>query len=110
MTQSLAAARELLHSGHLRAAGSVAGVLIQRHLATVTDDRGLRPTKRNPGIADYNDQLRNGGVIDQPTWRRIQLLGDIRNICSHNKKMDPTSEQVRDLLDGTDWVIATVGN
>lgn len=47
-------------------------------------------------------------IIDVPTWRHICLLGDIRNLCEHDKKQEPTSEQVNDLIVGTDKIIKTV--
>jgi hypothetical protein len=47
-------------------------------------------------------------VIDVPQWRFISLLGDLRNLCSHNKDKEPTEQQVADLVDGTDKVLKTV--
>ena len=42
------------------------------------------------------------------TRRHIQLLGDIRNLCDHDKKQEPTKDQVQTLIDGTDKIIKTV--
>ena len=74
----------------------------------------LHISKRNyyfekaPVIRDYNDVLKNEGVIDIPTWRFIQMLADIRNLCDHNKTEDPTKENLKDLIDGTDKIIKMV--
>jgi hypothetical protein len=99
------AARELLKNKFLRGAGAIAGVVLEKHLRQVCDNHNVKIVKKNPGIADLNDALKNSGVIDVPQWRHITLLGDYRNLCDHSKYKDPTTEQVTDLLDGTDKVI-----
>ena len=68
----------------------------------------MKVLKENPGINDLNQLLKDGGVIDVPQWRQITLLGDIRNICDHNKQKEPTEQQVTDLIDGADKVLKTV--
>lgn len=104
----LGAARELLKGKFLRAAGAVAGVVLEKHLRQVCDDRAIKITKKNPTISDLNELLKSNGAIDIPQWRHISLLGDIRNVCCHNKQKEPTAEQVTDLIDGTDKVIKTI--
>lgn len=102
------AGRELAKNRFLRAAGAIAGVVLEKHLRQVCDDHGVKVTKKNPGIGDLNELLKANGVIDVPQWRHISLLGDIRNLCDHNKQKEPTAAQVDDLLDGTDKVIKTI--
>jgi hypothetical protein len=65
-------------------------------------------SKKNPGISDFNDLLKSEGVIDVPVWRFIQHLADLRNLCDHSRKPDPTEAQVTDLIDGVKRVIKTV--
>jgi hypothetical protein len=101
-------ARELLKNGFLRAAGAVAGVVLERHLAEVCDSHKVAIRKKNPGIADFNDALKAAGVIEVPQWRNIQLLGDIRNLCDHNKTKEPSKEQVGELIDGCAKILKTV--
>lgn len=101
-------ARELLRNKFLRAAGAVAGVVLEKHLRQVCDDHSIKILKKNPGINDLNQLLRDAAVIDVPQWRHITLLGDIRNLCDHNKQKEPTVEQVTDLIDGTDKVLKTI--
>jgi hypothetical protein len=101
-------ARELLKSKFLRAAGAIAGVVLEKHLQQVCDDHNVNVTKKNPGINDLNQLLKDAGVIDVPQWRHVTLLGDIRNICDHNKQKEPTEAQVVDLIDGTDKVLKTI--
>ena len=55
-----------------------------------------------------NDALKEGGVIDIPQWRFIQRLGDLRNLCDHNKDREPTKDEVAELIDGVDKLTKTV--
>lgn len=101
-------ARHLLKNKFLRAAGAIAGVVLEKHLRQVCADHAVKVTKKNPGINDLNQLLKDNDVIDVPQWRHITFLGDIRNICDHNKQKEPTDEQVSDLIDGTDKVLKTI--
>lgn len=104
----LDAARELLKNKFLRAAGAIAGVVLEKHLHQVCDDRSIVISKKNAGISDLNELLKANGVIDIPQWRHITLLADIRNLCDHNKKKEPTVNQIEDLITGTDKVLKTI--
>lgn len=104
----LSAADELLKAGFLRASGAMCGVILEKHLSEVCAKHKLSLRKKSPTINDYNEELKNAGVIDLPTWRHIQLLGDLRNLCCHDKKSEPTKDQAKDLLDGTTKICKTV--
>ena len=104
----LDAARELAKNKFARAAGAVAGVVLERHLNEVCVSHNVMPRKKAPTIADLNDALKDANVIEIPQWRAIQYLGDLRNLCSHNKKSEPTPSQVEDLLAGVAKVAETV--
>lgn len=108
LDSELEAAEHLAKSKFYRAAGAVAGVVLERHLGQVCADRQITLAKKNPTISDFNESLKAGGVIDVPQWRFVQHLADIRNICDHAKTPDPTAEQVLDLLSGVKKVIKTV--
>lgn len=94
----LGAAKELAKNKFTRAAGALAGVVLERHLAQVCENHGIKVTKQTPGIADLNNALKEANVIDVPQWRFVQHLADIRNLCDHDKKREPTTEQVDDLV------------
>ena len=96
----LEAAKALVKHDFLRAAGALAGVVMERHLAQVCDNHGIPLHKKTPSIADFNDKLKEAEVIDISQWRFNQHLGDIRNLCDHDKDAEPTKEQVNDLVDG----------
>ena len=104
----LGAANELLKAGFLRASGAMCGVILEKHLSEVCAKHEISLRKKSPTINDYNEELKNTGVIDLPTWRYIQLLGDLRNLCCHDKKSEPTKNQAKDLLDGTTKICKTV--
>jgi hypothetical protein len=57
-------ADELLNKGFLRAAGAVAGVVLEGHLGEVCTKHSIKVMKKSPTIADYNDALKAANVID----------------------------------------------
>ncbi|MGH4051265.1 MAG: hypothetical protein ACREVX_07915 [Clostridium sp.] len=101
-------AKYLLKQGFLRAAGAICGVIIEKHFETVCNNHNLKLSKKEPTISDYNDGLKNAGIIQTELWRFIQRMGDLRNLCDHNKKQEPTKENVEDLIDGTDKIIKSI--
>jgi hypothetical protein len=103
---TLDAARRLMQV-NLRAAGTLAGVVLEEHLQRVAKDRKLK-VKASPTVSDLNEPLRQAGAYDVPTWRRIQHLADLRNLCAHKKAADPTKDQVTQLIDGVNWTVKTV--
>jgi hypothetical protein len=60
----LDAAKELAKHGFARAAGALAGVVLERHLAQVCDNHKVTMTKKNPGIADFNYVLKAASAIE----------------------------------------------
>jgi hypothetical protein len=104
----LDAARELLKNGFLRAAGAVAGVVLEAHLAEVCDNHKITIAKKHPSIGDLNDMLKAQQAVDVPTWRLIQRLADLRNLCDHDRKREPTKDEVMELIDGSDKIAKTL--
>lgn len=94
----------LLKNGFYRASGAVCGVVIEKHLSIVCNNHSISIKKKNPGIGDYNDLLKNENVIDTPTWRLIQRLADIRNICDHHKEREPYKDEIEDIIRGTEKI------
>jgi hypothetical protein len=101
-------AKELNKKGFVRAAGAISGVVLEKHLYQVCSNHALAISKKNPTLSDFYDTLKTNDIIDIPTWRLIQHLSDIRNICDHGKSPEPTKEQVSDLIAGTDKIIKTI--
>lgn len=102
------AARELWKKGFLRAAGAICGVILEKHFAIVLSNHQVTMAKKVPHISDYNEALKNNDIIEIPTWRFIQRLGDLRNLCDHNKDADPTKDDVDELIKGTDKMLKTL--
>lgn len=102
------AAESLLKAKHLRAAGTVAGVVLESHLAEICNNNEIKLKKKNPTIDNYNQALKDNGILDLPNWRQIQRLGDIRNYCSHKKERDPTYDEVEQLIKGVNKIINTI--
>jgi hypothetical protein len=104
----LDAAAALAKHRFQRAAGAVAGVVLEKHLGQVCENHSVKLTKNNLSISDLNNALKDANVIDVPEWRFVQHLGDIRNLCDHNKKAEPTAEQVSDLVSGVRKIVKTL--
>lgn len=103
----IAVARQLAKV-NLRAAGALMGVVIEGHLQKVASNRGVQITKKNPTIADLNDPLKSAAVLDTPSWRKVAFLSDLRNLCSHKKDVEPTKEQVEELIQGAEWLTKNI--
>lgn len=104
----LDSAKELFKNGFLRGAGAISGVVLEKHLSQVCNNHRVTIRKKNPSISDSNDLLKNNNVIDVPSWRFIQRLGDLRNLCDHNKEREPTKEEVNELIHGVEKVSKTI--
>ena len=108
LDDELETAGELLRAKHLRSAGIVAGVVLERHMKSVMGSHQLSLGRKKSQIGNLNDALKEGKVIDVPRWREIQRLGDIRNLCGHDGDREPTRDEVAELISGTEKVIAQV--
>jgi hypothetical protein len=92
-------AQVLIKGGHIRAAGAVAGVLLERHLKLLCDRHTPTITyPKNSAISKLNDLLRDAAVYDVSQWRKIQWMADIRNQCDHAGRADPKKEDVSELI------------
>ncbi len=103
----LEAADELNSKGYQRGAGAIAGVVLEGHLSTVCDKHKIS-TPKNATISPLNDLLKKSDVIEVSTWRFIQHLGDLRNLCDHKKSAAPTADQIKELIDGVRKITKTV--
>ncbi len=104
----LDSARELINKGFIRAAGAIAGVVLEGHLAQVCENHKVTIRKKNPGINDLAETLKKSNIIDTPVWRNIQRFADLRNLCDHKKKTDPVKNDIEELIEGVAKVIKTL--
>jgi hypothetical protein len=96
------AAKELNKKGFTRGAGAVAGVVLEGHLSQVCENHKIKVIKKKPTINDFNQLLKDNDVIETPTWRFIQHLADLRNLCDHDKKKEPRKEEIGELINGVE--------
>ena len=101
-------ARDLKKQKYLRAAGAIAGVILEVHLKNVVINKGIMPKKKNPGISDYNEALKDAKAYEVATWRQVQMCGDIRNKCVHPKETEPTGYEIDTIISSAEIIIATV--
>jgi hypothetical protein len=90
----------------LRAAGVLAGTVLERHLEQVCERRQLKVSRKT--IPEMNETLKRAVVIEFPGYRHITLLGELYQLCLQNKKREPEAAEVADLINGIDKVIKTV--
>ena len=90
----LVQAGELISGGYHVAAMVLTGGVLEDHLRKLCDARRL--TWNGSGsLSKYNDLLRDV-VFDQPTWRRIQSIADVRNQAAHGQGAKVKQEDVED--------------
>src|SRR5208282_3862039 len=82
-------AAKALQPVSLRAAGALAGVVLQRHLQKVAANHTVTIPKPETTIRDLNDPLKQRNAYDFATWRKIQLLGDLHHLCSEQRNGNP---------------------
>lgn len=105
--KELATAEELLKI-NVRAAGSLVGVILENHLQRVMQNHHITVSKKNPTISEMNNLLKSNGIYDLPTWKKVEYLGSIRNLCSHKKEREPKKEEVEEIIAGVNKVIKEV--
>lgn len=108
MDDELHSADELNKKGFQRGAGAMAGVVLEGHMAVVCERHNVTLRKKDPAISDLNDALKAASVTDVAQWRFIQHLGDLRNKCDHKKTVDPTAEEVAELIEGVRKITKTL--
>lgn len=104
----LASAEELCKKGFLRGAGAICGVVLETHLSDVCTNHDIKISKKHLTISDYNDKLKEHDIYEVPTWRKIQHLGDLRNLCDHKKKREPNKEDIGELIEGVAKIIKNI--
>lgn len=107
MADELVAAQYLLKNGFLRAAGALAGIILERHLKNLLR-RHSPPIKYKEKItlAPLNDLCKDT-VYDVVIWQKVKHLVELRNLCSHDKDREPTKSEIVELINGTDNLIKT---
>lgn len=101
-------AAKALQQVNLRAAGALAGVVLLRHLQRMASNHTVTIPKPETTIRDLNDPLKQINAYDFSSWRKIQSLGDLHNLCSQQRNGTPTKAQIEDLILGVQSIIKSV--
>lgn len=104
----LEAGKELMKKWFLRWAWAIAWVVLEEHFQNICDSHNIKVSKKNPWINDFNDLLKQAWIIEIDIFRFIQRLWDLRNKCDHKKPIEPTKEDIEELINWVDRVIKTV--
>ncbi len=100
----LATVYTLSQHGHRRAAGALAGVLLEIHLAHVAAKYRVARCPTSSGITTLNAALKCGGIYDGEVWRFIQRLGALRDVCVDSPRRDPTVDEITTFIQGVQTV------
>jgi hypothetical protein len=102
-------ARELNRKGFIRAAGAIAGVVLEGHLKQVCKNHSISIPEKKSTINPIIDELLKD-ILDSNQKKHIKYLAGIRNKCDHKdiKLGDPTKEEVEELINGTNKVIHNI--
>ncbi len=103
----LETARELIKISE-RAAGALAGTVLQTFLAALARKHQLKFRKNSPTSRDYAEALKAANALDVPVWSQCTWLAEIHERSLRPDGEGPTKAQVRDLIDGTHWLITNV--
>ncbi|BDI15863.1 hypothetical protein ANSO36C_16650 [Nostoc cf. commune SO-36] len=92
-------AKALFRAGYFPAAGARAGVILEHHLKALCAIQNPPILTRGDTINPLNDALKAAQIYDQTQHRRIQVMGDIRNRCSHSVSNPPSKEEAWELIE-----------
>ena len=85
---------------NIRAAGALAGVILEKHLKRVCINHsitGMEEKTLNPIISI----LYTNSIIDLTVKKNLEYLSDIRNKCDHSTQKEPTEIEVNSLITHT---------
>lgn len=102
----LETARKLIEVNE-RAAGVIAASVLSTHLAALAAKHRLKSKKQSPPPAELVDALQKAKVLDAQTWNQASGLADLHDRCLGQGE-SPTRVQVRDLIDGTRWLLTNI--
>ena len=100
---------------NLRASGCIAGVVLEKYLKSLLNKYNPNHGKKDKELTlNVINELLKEKAYDIKTFRNIQYLSDIRNLCDHDKKdsegktKEPTKEDVETLIENTERIMKTI--
>lgn len=94
-------ARLLLDHGFGRAAGAVAGVALESHLKLLHNQSSLEYDDKDT-IVPLATRLRKAGLISLGDEKKCIAMSDTRNNCDHKNEVEPTQEEIVELINDAD--------
>lgn len=89
-----------------RAAGIIAGAVLESHLKRLVRRHRIKVFKQKPALQDLNDALKRRGIYAAEVWSQVGWLAQLRGHCV--AEPEPSAVQARDLIDGAGWLIQNV--
>lgn len=100
---------------NLRASGCIAGVVLEKYLKSLLNKYNSNHGKKDKELTlNVINELLKEKAYDTKTFKNIQYLSDIRNLCDHDKKdsegktKEPTKEDVETLIENTERIMKTI--
>ena len=90
-----------------RAAGALAGVVLETYLKKLAATYQLKLRKQAPSSREYVEALKTAKVLDIATHSQAIWLAEV-DARSRSEGECPTKQQVRDLIDGARWLITNI--
>jgi hypothetical protein len=102
-------ATELNKKGFFRAAGAIAGVVLEGHLKQICKNHNINISKNKATLGAITNELLKD-VLDLSQRKNIDYLASIRNKCDHKDTQlgEPTKEEVEELINGTNKIIHSI--
>jgi len=102
----LETARKLIKTNEC-AAGVIAGSVLSAFLRQLAAKHRLKFRRLSPPPSELVEALKKAKVLDGQVWRQATWLAGIHDNCLGTGE-SPTKLQVRDLIDGTRWLLANI--
>lgn len=103
MGDELKEAKLLLDRKFIRAAGAVAGVILERYLKTQLN-RANPPIKygEKATLGSLIEKIEASGLFEETIIQKLRYLNAVRIKCDHDKEDEPQEIEVKELIDETD--------
>lgn len=92
-------AKVLFKTGYFTAAGAMVGVILEQHLKILCEIQTPPLRLRGNTIDPLSETLKSAQIYDQTQHRRIQVMADVRNRCSHSVTKPASKEEVWELIE-----------
>ncbi len=101
--------RHLLKNGFYRAAGAIAGVVLERHIKiNFNQSIPIIKYKEKATLGYLIKIAEDKAIFENPMIQKLKYLNQIRIKCDHDKKTTPTENEIIDLIENTNKLIHNI--